>query len=330
MKLLILGGTGFVGRAFTEAAIANGHEITLFNRGHQNPDLFSAHEQIFGDRGVDLSALSNRTWDAVFDSSGYLPRVVKMSAERLKDSVHNYLFISTISVYENFSVPNQDENSALKPIINQATEEVTGETYGPFKVACEDEVVSAFGNRSTIVRPGLVVGPHDTTDRFTYWPLRMHEGGDVLVPDVKEQPCQFIDARDLGEWCLKLIEESVTGIFNAVGPPVPYRLEDVLTACAIGTYSNLIWASPEFLNAHDVQPWRDLPFVLGFDRSGYGMTQMNVSKAVAAGLRFRPLAETVQDTLQWSLSLPSDRTWKVGLPRAKEAEVIREWKRLHI
>ncbi len=325
MKLLVMGGTGFVGRAFVEEAAARGHEVTLFNRGQKNPELFAHLEQIHGDRGVDVSGLDGREWDAVFDSSGYVPRVVDMSAQRLKNSVQSYLFISTISVYRHSLIPNQDESGELAATEGLTTQDVTGESYGSLKVLCEERVRHAFGNRALIVRPGWVVGPHDTTDRFTHWPLRMARGGDVLVPDVKDQPLQFIDARDLGEWCLGLLERRVTGTFNATGPETPYSLEQVLTACAVGTDAKLIWADPDFLVKNDVQPSRDFPFVLGYDGASYGMTQIDNSKAKKAGLKFRPLAESIKDTLAWAQTLPADHKWPVGLPADREAELLKAW-----
>ena len=326
MKILVLGGTAFVGRAFVDCALRRGHELTLFNRGRRNPDLFPDLEQIHGDRTIDLSGLDGRQWDAVFDTCGYVPRVVKMSAEALKDKADRYLFISSISVFKNFSVPNQDEEAELATLADPLVEEVTGETYGGLKVLCEEAIIQYFRKRAIIVRPGLIVGPTDYTDRFTYWPARMSRGGDVIAPDIKQQPVQIIDVRDLAKWCVQLLERQVVGVFNTTGPLVPYSFEQCLTACAEGCDANLIWVDPDFLKKHEVQPWSDLPLSLDYAGTSNGLCQIDVSRALAAGLTLRPLSETIRDTREWALTRPADHKWRAGLTPEREVSLLREWR----
>jgi len=317
VKILILGGTAFLGRTFVEIARARGHELTLFNRGQRNPNLFPEFEQILGDRthAEDLALLANRSWDAVLDTCGYFPRVVGMSADALRDHVGRYLFISSISVYADFSTANQDETAPVATIADPTVEEITGETYGALKALCEQRVQEVYGDRALIVRPGLIVGPYDQSDRFTYWPVRMSRGGDVVVPDRKDQPVQIIDVRDLAAWCLDLLERGIAGVFNATGPTQPVRLQNALEACAEGTEANLIWTDPAVLKEAGVQPWMDLPLAVDFDGSADGLCEINIDRALAAGLTFRPLAETVRDTLDWALARPADHKWRAGLWR---------------
>ncbi len=325
MKILVLGGTAFVGRTFVEIAVSRGHEVTLFNRGRRNPDLFPELETILGDRAVDLSPLDGREWGAVFDTSGYLPRVVGASCAALRGRVGRYLFISSVSVLKQFGAPGQSEDTELATLDDPAVEEVTGDTYGGLKVLCEQQVTQASGPRALIVRPGLIVGPHDPTGRFTYWPLRMSRGGEVLAPDVKSQPVQVIDVRDLSAWCLDLLERGQAGIYNATGPQQPYSFEQVMQACAEGTDVRLIWVDTGFLKQHEVEPWSDLPLALPYDGSWNGMSQIDVSRALAAGLKLRPLAETIRDTREWAISLPAAQPPAAGLSSEREAELLAAW-----
>ena len=325
MKILVLGGTAFVGRTIVEIARAQGHELTLFNRGQRNPSIFTDLEQIHGDRLVDLSGLNGRTWDAVIDSSGYVPRALEMSTTALKDQVEHYLFISTISVYKNLGIANQTEDAELATVSDPTTEEVNGETYGGLKVLCEEVVAKNVGDRSTIVRPGLIIGPSDYTDRFSYWPIRMAEGGDVLVPDIKDQPIQAIDARDLGEWCLYLLENKILGTYSATAPYPPLTFEGMMNECAAGTDANLVWVSREFLEENEVKPWADLPMVLAFDGSSNGMLQIDTSKAKAHGLKTRTLSDTIRDLRAWAATRGTDYVLKAGLSRAKESELLLAW-----
>ena len=325
MKILVLGGTAFLGRAFVDAALARGHELTLFNRGQRNAELFTELEQIHADRSVDLSGLDGRKWDAVFDSSGYVPRVVRMSAEKLRDKVDQYLFISSISVFKDFSIANQNEDAPLASLDDPYTEEITGVTYGGLKVLCEQVVQDVYGDRAIIVRPGLIVGPTDYTDRFNYWPARTARGGKVLAPDLKNQPVQIIDVRDLAEWCVTLLENQVSSVFSATGPQVPYTLEEVLNTCAEGTDTTFEWVSTNLLTRHEVQPWSNLPLALDYDGTSNGMFQVDVSRATSTGLNMRPLTETVKDTLAWTSSRPPDHVWRAGLTPEREEELLKAW-----
>jgi len=218
MKILILGGTLFLGRHIIESAVRNGHEVTMFNRGRRNPELFPDVEKIQGDRDSDLAALKGRKWDAVIDTCGYIPRIVERSAEALAGNAETYLFISTISVYKDFSKPGITENSGLAHLENEADETLTNETYGALKAHCEERVKKYFPDNSLIIRPGLIVGPNDYSDRFTYWPVRIKKGGKIIIPRNTDYPIQFIDVRDLADFAVRMIENKRTGTFNATGP----------------------------------------------------------------------------------------------------------------
>jgi 2'-hydroxyisoflavone reductase len=221
MEILVIGGTVFLGRALVEAALEKDHRVTLFNRGKSNPECFPEVEKLLGDREIDLSILEGRSWDVVVDTCGYVPRVVRKSAELLADAVEHYTFISTVSVYADLSTPHNDEHAAVGKIEDETIEKVTGETYGPLKALCEQAVMKAMPDRVLVVRPGLIVGPHDPSDRFTYWVQRVSRGGEVLAPKPASMPVEFIDVRDLAEWILRMVEIRETGIYNAVGPGQP-------------------------------------------------------------------------------------------------------------
>ncbi|UCG23619.1 MAG: NAD-dependent epimerase/dehydratase family protein [Chloroflexota bacterium] len=326
MKILIIGGTVFLGRHLVEAAVAIGHEVTLFNRGQHNPELFPRLERLRGDRDGDLKALESRKWDAVIDTCGYVPRVVRQSAALLADAVDNYVFVSTISVYVDPSKPGIDEESPLEtPEMN--IEEVTGESYGPLKVGCEQVVSQAMQGRSLIIRPGLIVGPNDPTDRFTYWPVRMARGGQALAPAPESAPAQIIDVRDLAEWTVRLVENGQTGIFNATGPEKSLSMGDMLEQCRVAADSSaeMHWLPADYLLGAGVQPWSDLPLWLPGDEMA-GLLMTDVSRAVAAGLTHRPLYETARDTLNWAERLPQDHEWRAGLSAERESELLEGWR----
>ena len=325
MKILILGGTQFVGRHLAKAALRRGHELTLFNRGRTGAGLFPEAEHLTGDRdGAGLEVLRGRSWDAVVDTCGYVPRVVRQSAELLAEAAARYVFISTISVYAGFKTPNQDETAPLGILEDPNTEEVTGETYGPLKVECEHAVEAAFPGRALIVRPGFIVGPYDPTDRFTYWPRRVAAGGDVLAPGTPEQPIQVIDARDLAAWTIHLVEREETGIYNATGPDYALTLGAVLETCqqVSGSDAYLRWVSDTFLKANDADSTRLLPFYVSSSSDMAGLMTADIGKAVAQGLTFRPLAETIADTLAWDKTRPADVPLKVGMPPEQERELL--------
>ncbi len=324
MNILILGGTRFLGRHLVDSALARGHEVTLFNRGKSNPDLFPQVQTIHGDREKDLDQLAGQHWDAVIDTCGYFPRIVRLSADALKDSVRSYVFVSSISVYADFSKVGIDENDAVG-VLREETEEVTGESYGPLKALCEQAVQDVFGARAVIVRPGLIVGPHDPTDRFTYWPVRVSRGGDVLAPDRPDVLTQIIDVRDLSDFIIKLVEDKASGVFNATGPDYSLSFGKLLETCkqVNNSVANFKWASVEFLSQHNVAPWSDLPAYLPEVGEDAGFAHVNVSKAIAAGLTFRPLAETVRDTLAWAATRPPEHEWRAGLKPEKEQELLK-------
>ncbi len=329
MKLLVLGGTVFVGRHLVEAALARGHEVTLFNRGQHNAELFPECEKLRGDRDGDLSALEGRRWDAAIDPSGYVPRLVRDAATLLADAVEHYTFISTISVYDDLGQGGIDEQSTLGTLDDPTTEEVTGESYGPLKVLCEQAAEAAMPGRVLTVRPGLIVGPDDPTDRFTYWPRRIAAGGEVLAPGDPVQPVQFIDVRDLAEWTVRMIEGQQTGIFNATGPAQPLTMAEFLERCrvALNPEAHLTWVSEPFLREHEVVPFTELPLWVGSERDG--LLRINIDKAVQAGLTFRPLEETIQDTVAWDAARPVDTPRRAGLRREREQTLLAQWHAEH-
>jgi 2'-hydroxyisoflavone reductase len=328
MKLLIIGGTVFLGRHLVASALERGHEVTLFNRGRQHPELYPDVEKLRGDRGADLSALLGRRWDAAIDTCGYVPRVVRAAAELLAGAVEHYTFISSISVYADFSTPGIDERAAVGTLADESVEEITGETYGPLKALCERAAELALPGRVLNVRPGLIVGPHDPTDRFTYWPRRVAQGGEVLAPGRPEHGAQIIDVRDLAGWIVSMIETRQTGVYNATGPDYPLILGRLLDECRAvsGSDARFTWVSERFLLEAGVQPWTEVPlWVPEEDPANAGFDAVDCAKAIAAGLRFRPLAETIRDTLAWDATRPADLEPRAGLKRACEAELLAAW-----
>lgn len=322
LRLLILGGTGFLGGELTRQALKRGWQVALFNRGTTNPGLFPEAERLHGDRVAgEVSALESNTWDACIDTCGYVPRVVRQSCEVLASRVGHYQFVSSISVYADPSISGMDEEAQVGQIADPSIETIDGETYGPLKALCEDACRTVFGYRAIIVRPGLIVGPNDRSDRFTYWPLRFSEGGDVLVPDALDQPVQIIDVRDLAAFMLDLTEQRHTGTFNATGPAQPFTFGEVLLACP-SNGARLLAVPPSFLEEQGVQPWSDLPLWLPAD--GLGMSMIDVGRAVAAGLRFRDLSDTVAATLEWWRNLHPPREPRAGMTREREQAVLAE------
>jgi 2'-hydroxyisoflavone reductase len=324
MRILIIGGTRFLGRHLVEAALDRSHDVTLFNRGKSNPDLFPRLETILGDREQDINKLNGRIWDAVIDVAGYLPRIVRLSAEVLKENVARYVFISTISVYRDFKEIGIAESYPVGTLENETVEEITGETYGPLKALCEQVVQNIYGMRALIVRPGLIVGPHDPTDRFTYWPVRVARGGEVLAPQGPDALIQIVDVRDLADFIINLIQNHAFGVYNATGPDYELTIGKLLEVSkqVSGSDANFRWASVDFLNRHKVEAWSDMPTWVPDDEEGVGLSHVDVSKAIAAGLKFRPLDETVRDTLEWAQTRPADHQWRAGLTAEREAEVL--------
>jgi len=310
VRILILGGTKFLGRAIAEDCLARGHELALFNRGETGPGLFPEAEQLRGDRKRDLSALEGRAWDAVIDPSGYVPADVSVSTELLRES-DRYVFVSSISAYADLSTGSTEE-SPLAELGELPADEVAADysNYGPLKALCEAEVERVFGERALIVRPGLIVGPHDPTGRFTYWARRIERGGEILAPGPPERRPQFVDVRDLATWTLDAVERGLTGIFNATNEGIPWG--ELLAG------ANVTWVSDEFLGEHEVGPWMELPLWLG-DPELRGMREVDVTRAVGAGLRFRP----VQETIAGAATAPAVEG--VGLTPEREAELLEAW-----
>jgi 2'-hydroxyisoflavone reductase len=327
MKLLVLGGTVFLGRHLVDSALRRGHEVTLFTRGKSNPDVYPEVEKLQGNRDGNMEALQGRTWDAVLDTSGYVPRIVKASADLLAPAANLYCFISTISVYADFSRPNFDEDTTLGTLQDETVEEVGGATYGPLKVLCEKAVQEAFPGRSLIIRPGLIVGPLDHTDRFTYWPRRIAQGGEVLAPGDGNDPVQIIDGRDLADWTISMVERGATGVYNATGPATPLTIKEVVDQCldTTGSGANITWVSTEFLKEKEVQPWGDLPSWIPAEGPLAYMQSADIGRALANGLTFRPLSETILDTLAYLAGRPTGPDLKAGLSRDREKELLAEW-----
>ena len=300
MRLLVLGGTKFLGRHAVAHALELGHDVTTFTRGRTNPELFPEAEHLTGDRDGGLDTLRGGSWDGVIDTSGYLPRVVRQSAELLRDCVERYVFVSSISVY---AEPEEEPDS----------EEIT-EHYGALKRACERVVDEVYGERSARIRAGLIVGPYDPTDRFTYWPRRLAAGGDVLVPGDPAQPVQLVDARDLAAWLVQLALHGPGGTFDATCPRTTFG--DMLERLRGG--STLVWVDAQRVLDAGVQPWMELP--LWLPEEDWPLMERDVSAAVAAGLTFRPLEETARDTYEWDRAEAGDRP---TLSREKEAGILR-------
>jgi len=329
-SILVLGGTGFLGPHVVTAALARGHTVTLFNRGKTHAELFPGVEKLHGDRDGHLEALASRTWDAVVDPSGYVPRIVKASAELLAPRVGHYVFISTISVYAKHDVTNPDESAPVATLADPTSEDSKAH-YGALKALCEQAAETAMPGRVASIRPGLIIGPGDPTGRFTHWPTRLAEGGEVLAPGDGATPVQYIDGRDLGAWIARVIEDRTVGTMNALGPATRVTMKSVLDECnrALGNKAQLTWVDAAFLEQHGVEGWRDMPMWIDNhgDFAGFGTLQN--TRAVRAGLAFRPIGDTARDTLAWLDTLPEDERAKArssGIKRDREAAVLAAWK----
>jgi 2'-hydroxyisoflavone reductase len=317
VKLLLLGGPRFLGRAVADAALARGHELTFFNRAQTNPELYPDVERLVGDRSGDLEPLRGRSWDAVIDTCGYVPGVVRASAEAL-GAAALYCFVSSVSVYADFTSP-VDEDTSVAPLGDRSDDEVTNESYGPLKALCEEAVRDEFDERALVVRPGLITGPHDPTGRFTYWPHRVARGGEVLAPAPPEAPMQSIDVRDLGDWIVASCETGLGGTFNATHPG--FSWQELLETClaVTGADAQITWVTPEFLLEREVGEWMELPLWLADPALAFA-DRVDVSRALAAGLTFRPLEETVRGALD-----RAETTEAAGLEPEREAALLAEW-----
>jgi 2'-hydroxyisoflavone reductase len=335
LRLLILGGTGFIGPYQVRYAVQRGHTVTVFNRGRRQADLPPSVEQLQGDRNGQLDALRGRKWDVVIDNPTTLPKWVRDVGAVLRGNVDRYVFVSTASVYEARNRPGMDETAPLARYAGAdpfAEARVTPELYGPLKVVAEQEAERQFPGRAAVVRPTLIVGPGDPTDRFTYWPARLDRGGEVLAPGAGADPVQFVDARDFAEWTIRLCEQGDVGTYNVAGPRSPLTTAEFLHGCRAAvdgtTPVAFTWVPTEFLEAQQVRPWSDLPVWIPVGPENAGSGQLSSERAVAKGLTFRALADTLRDTLAWHRARPADQraTMRAGLTAAREREVLAAWK----
>jgi 2'-hydroxyisoflavone reductase len=323
MDLLILGGTVFLGRHFAELALKRGHSVTLFNRGSHS-DVLPEVEQLHGDRDGDLEILKGRKWDAVIDTSGYVPRVVGKSAKLLAQLTDHYTFISSISVYEDFSKRNLNEEADRGRLKDESVEDIGDGNYGPLKALCEKAVQEEFPERSLVVRPGLIVGPYDPTDRFSYWPWRVKKGGKVLALGNPQAPLQWIDVRDLASWVLDLVEKKQTGVYHATGLSAPLNMKQFLKACkdTLNPTAQIQWVSEEFLMNQRVAYWSEMPLWIPKEANMDGFLAVDNRKAIKAGLTFRPIQETIRDTAEWLETCPTNYKWKAGMDANREKELL--------
>ncbi|MGZ4152655.1 MAG: NAD-dependent epimerase/dehydratase family protein [Actinomycetota bacterium] len=326
MRLLVLGGTGFVGRAFVEAALGAGHEVTLFNRGQRDPGAFPGAEHVTGDRERDLSPLDGRTWDAVFDASCYVPRIARLSARTLAGRVGVYGFVSSLSVYSGERTSDQDESAPVGTIEDPANEVIDERTYGPLKVLAEREVQEVFGDEALIERPGFIVGPHDTIDRMPWWLRRVARGGTVAAPSSPDYPLQLIDARDIGVWTLAMIEAGRGGVFNLCGPERPLRYGELLETIKRVTRSDaeFVWLPESFLAEEGVDP-NEEPFPYWLGPASESAPTFSNRRALDAGLTFHPLEQTIRDEVAWDAARPQEPLDR-GIDADRERALLDRWR----
>jgi 2'-hydroxyisoflavone reductase len=337
LQILILGGTGFIGPPQVSYALARGHTVTVFNRGKNSESLPKGVEELIGDRSTgDLKSLKGRSWDVCIDNPTTLPSWVRDAGAVLAGKVRQYIFISTVSAYAQNDKP-EDESAPLAIYEGKDAMAETQESsrssptlYGSLKALSEREANRCFPGATTIIRPGLIVGPGDPTDRFTYWPVRLSRGGEVAAPGDGTDPVQFIDVRDLSEWIIRLAESHTVGTFNATGPADPLNMREMLqvVGAAIHSTARLTWVSSEFLDAQDVSAWRDMPVWVPGSGDSAGFARRDISKAKAAGLTYRALADTAVDTLAWFQQQPAERQaqMKAGLTAERERKLLELWK----
>jgi 2'-hydroxyisoflavone reductase len=329
MKLLILGGTRFLGRHVAEQALARGHQLTLLHRGRSGPALFPEAEHLIADRDADLAILDHGEWDAVVDTSAYVPRQVRAVAAKLAGRVGHYHLVSSISAYADFENGGSDEAAPLASLVDTSVEVVNGDTYGGLKALCEQAAQAAFGGRCLISRPGLIVGPFDPTGRFTWWVQRLarKDGiSDVLAPGKPDSPVQFIDVRDLAAWALLQAERATLGVYNLNGPTRALTMGEFLQRArdALQPNAHLVWVDEAFLKDEGVAAWSDLPVWLPSD--SFAMHRTPTAKAQATGLTCRPLIETLLDTWAWCQSAADPERPGVGLTAEREARLLAAWR----
>lgn len=333
LRILILGGTGFTGPHQVAYAMARGHKVSVFNRGKTNPGILPPGvEHLEGDRNGNLESLKGKSWDAVIDVPSTLPRWVRDAAQLLKDSAGQYVFVSTISVYKDGSKVGDDETGETIKLADPTKEKIeSAEDYGGMKALAEQEAQKAFPGRTTVVRPGLIVGPGDNSDRFTYWPVRINRGGEVLAPGTPDDPVQIIDARDLAEWIIRLVEQKAFGTFNAVGPAHPMTMAEMLYGIKAVTTAGaqFTWVPASFLEEQKVAAWTDMPVWVPPQGDSAGFAARSNRRALELGLTFRPLADTAAATIEFHESRDAERKAKMraGISPEREAEVLAAWKK---
>lgn len=328
MHILVLGGTVFLGRHVVDAARRRGHRVTLFHRGRSGADLFPDVETLIGDRDGDLASLAGRRFDAVVDTCGFTPARVAASARALSGAADSYTFVSSLSVLADMSVAGQDENAPVARLPEGASrDEVTPDTYGALKALAEDAAREHFAGRVLVFRPGLIVGPHDPSDRFTYWPRRIAQGGDVLAPPA-ERAVQFLDARDLADWIVRLNEAHLSGTVNAAGPRRRMLMGELLDACVrwLRPETRLVHVDDDFLLAHGVRPFVDLPLWLPPDAAG--LLDVSLTEALACGIAHRDVGETIVDTYNWDAARAPETEVRAGLTLEREKELLAAWRAL--
>lgn len=339
LDILVLGGTGFTGPHQVRYAVSRGHRVTVFNRGRRQADLPSSVEHLVGDRSTgDLASIqkANRSWDVVIDNPTTLPFWVRDAGQILKDRTKQYVFISTISTYAHYRSAGMDEDYELAAYTGTedplTIKQATGGLYGPLKVLSEKEAEKWFPGKVTVIRPGLIVGPGDETDRFTYWPVRVERGGEIAAPGSPNDPVQIIDARDLAQWTIRMAEQPAFGIYNATGPRSPMSMAEMLygmRGVMPGSHEiSFTWLPVDFLAEEKVRGWSDMPTWLPMRADNQGWGRVSITRALAKGLTYRPLAETTRDTLAWFKTLPAERqaTLRSGLKPEREAEVLAAWR----
>ena len=330
LRVLIFGGTGFIGPHFVRVLREGGHKLTLFNRGKRNPGLFPDVETLIGDRNGQVDAIKGREWDVVVDDSGYFPAQVKLTADLLKDHVQHYIFVSSISAYADLTPPGIDEDYKLATLKDPDAKEITEENYGGLKAACEQIVERTFGKRQAVIRPTYIVGPGDHTDRFTYWPVRVSRGGEMLAPGTAADPVQFIDVRDLADFMRGCVERRVAGRYNTCNPPGAVTMGDLLETSKriAGSDARFTWADAAFLEKNKLLESGEIPIWSPTTGEFAGASLVSSARAVAQGLRFRDLETTVRDTLAWHHQRPAAQKEKLraGLPADREATLLSQLK----
>jgi 2'-hydroxyisoflavone reductase len=331
VRLLVIGGTHFVGRHAVVEAVGRGHDVTVFHRGESEPgDGFPEVEHLHGDRDGGLAPLEGRRWDAVLDTCGYVPRVVRESLRALAGNAGHYTFVSSLSAYAEDVAPGATEETPSVDPAPQDAEEVTGESYGPMKVTCELAVAEAFPGKASIVRPGFIVGPNDAMDRFAYWVRRADQGGEILAPEPRDMLVQLVDARDLAAFMIDGVERGADGVANVTGPAEPLTMRELLQACVEVARSDatLTWVEEAFLRERGLyEPgehgWEQLPYWYPEEA---GFAAFDVSRAIGEGLRFRPLRETIADTLAWDRARDRSEPLSAGVTLARERELLEAWR----